>query len=404
MLANNKIPNFSACETTAVYINHNINEKSADWGKHCDSVCKSLNIPFKQINININSLNGESLEAVAREKRYAKLMSLIEQDDVLLTAHHQDDQAETFLLQALRGAGVKGLASMPYKKRFGKGWHARPLLSYTRKELEAYAQEHSLSWVEDDSNQDSCFDRNFLRNEIVPKISARWPSFHRSLSQSAAYCAEADELSEDLAKIDYAVCSGEQQTLAIQMLQQLSIIRQKNVLRYWLRQCDCTVPSGQFIERILNELLTAKEDAQPLVEWAGGQVRRFQTRLYALCELSEFTNNVLEWDLQNDLVVGDKILTASHTKGMGIASSKISQDVTVKFRQVGEKIKLPNQKVTKDLKKLLQEWGVPPWLRQSIPLIYHAGDLISVVGYCYSADYAAKDDEPGISIEGLGNT
>jgi len=188
----------TGCEFIAVHINHGLSEKAGQWTKHCANQCEVLNITFAHINVDAKNKTGESPEAVAREVRYQAFREFMQPGDCLLTAHHQDDQAETLLIQLLRGAGPRGLAAMPYYSDFAEGWHARPLLNFSRDELHEYAQQtfsqNQSAWIDDESNSDTRFDRNFLRHEIIPKLKARFPGMAATLSRSAGLCAEASGL------------------------------------------------------------------------------------------------------------------------------------------------------------------------------------------------------------------
>ena len=324
MLLRDELAEFSNINLHVVHINHGLNHHSEQWVEHCQKLCGQHELPFQQINLSIDTGNGASLEAEARRQRYQAFTGLMSEGDILLTAHHQNDQAETFLLQALRGAGVKGLAAMPFKKRFAQGWHIRPLLSMTRQELEQYAAQHQLNWVEDESNADSRFDRNLLRNQIFPLLRQRWPSVHQSLRQSAQYCAQADELIHDLAVIDLPTCADDQQTLTISKLLELSTARQKNVIRFWLQQQKCRVPAGIFIQRILDEVMVARVDSNPQVTWSGGEVRRFQGRLYALAALPLDNSNQYTWQGMDDLDLDTHLLSKQSRLGGGACGDQIT--------------------------------------------------------------------------------
>jgi tRNA(Ile)-lysidine synthase len=279
-LANN--PN-TRSKLHTVHIHHGLSPNADSWQAHCASVCKALSIPFTAIKINIDAQKGDSLEAVARKKRYAELAKFVSEDIALLTAHHQDDQAETLLLQLLRGAGVKGLAAMPEEKKIGKGVLLRPLLGATRADLLAYAQDHSLEWIEDESNQHLGFNRNFLRKTIVPLLQKRWPSLSSTLARSSRHCAEASELLNEIAELDWQLCQGkEKNRMNILALQTLSLIRQKNVLRYWVQKNQLLAPNDIHIQKIITEVMGAGVNATPLLSWSNVTIRRFKDELYVV--------------------------------------------------------------------------------------------------------------------------
>lgn len=263
-----------------VYINHGLSSNSDLWQQHCSQICEQLDVPFTAIKINVAPKVGESLEAVARDQRYAELAKFMTQDTALLTAQHQDDQAETLLLQLIRGAGVKGLAAMPMQKSFADGVHLRPLLNVTRAELLCYAQQHNLQWVEDESNQNLTLNRNYLRQTIMPLLKQRWPSVAATLARSSQHCAEAVELINELAQSDYQLCVDKQLVqLNIQALKNLSRARQKNVLRYWLQLNGIRAPNQIHLEKIIDEVIAAKSGAKPQLRWENIIIEREQGAL-----------------------------------------------------------------------------------------------------------------------------
>lgn len=202
-----------------IHINHGLSVNADEWSKHCTTVCQQLKISCEIISLNAKSSRGESPEAIARTLRYAALAKQLATGDYLLTAHHQDDQAETLLLQLFRGAGLKGLASMPELASFAKGYHLRPLLHFTRADLNAYARKYDLCWVDDESNSDVRYDRNYVRQTLIPHIKQRWPSFAKTLARTAQNCAEGQNLLEILAGQDLQNSQGEiAKTLSISRL------------------------------------------------------------------------------------------------------------------------------------------------------------------------------------------
>ena len=263
-----------------VHINHGLSPNADQWQTQCATVCDQLNLPFTAIKIHIEIQPGDSLEAVAREQRYAALATFVDENTALLTAQHQDDQAETLLLQLLRGAGVKGLAAMPEQKPFAKGVQLRPLLNIPRAELLAYAEQHALQWIEDESNQNQKFNRNYLRQTIMPLLKQRWPNMSTTLTRSSQHCAEAAELLTELAKIDYQVCVGKKLScLNISALQTFSRIRQKNILRYWLQLNNIRSPNNKHLQKIIDEVMAAKSGAIPLLRWENIAIRRTDATL-----------------------------------------------------------------------------------------------------------------------------
>lgn len=362
----------------AVHVDHGLQADSVEWAEYCRDRCAQLAVPMELVQLQLQPSSGESIEAVARTARYAALAAQLQAGEVCCTAHHQDDQAETLLLQLLRGSGPRGLAAMPDRAVLGEGELWRPLLQMSRAELLAYAQQHQLAWMDDPSNVDQRFDRNYLRHTVMPLLEERWPSVKACLSRSAALAADADRLLAELAAIDYeqVYCGDE---LSVSAMQTLSLARQRNVLRYWLEQHDLPMPSAVKLEQVIHEVMRAREDAQPLVCWPGAELRRFQDKLYAMQPLSSHdSGQVFNWPVGTDLTLPDgQVLTWQSL----LERYADAINVTVRYRQGGERCRLPKRDGSLSLKNLFQEWEVPPWLRERVPLVYVNDELVWVVGY-----------------------
>ena len=364
----------------AIHIHHGLQKEADHWVDHCQQICDALNIPLQVEYLNLSKEKGESVEELARTARYTVFKKSVQADEVLLTAHHQNDQAETLLLQLFRGAGVQGLAAMPQISAFGMAHHARPLLDETRGSLEGYAQTHQLAFIEDPSNQDSTFDRNFLRNEIIPQLRNRWPSIDKTISRSASIQAETKYILDDVAEQDLLSIKENSQndnTLLINSLQEFSGLRQKLLLRYWIQSNGFKAPSEKKLKHIFTDVIDASEDAQPLLAWDGVEIRRYQGRLYIMSPLLDHDSaQVISWDNpQKPLEIPSLTLTLS-----ALGLNETTEPVTVRFRQGGETLLHAKRGVTISLKNLLSEAGVPPWLRSRIPLVYQGNTLIKVVG------------------------
>lgn len=385
----------------AVYIDHGLQAESRDWALHCENSCKALKIPFRMISVNAHPEPGESPEAAARKARYQALAELIGEQDCLLTAQHRDDQAETLLLQLFRGAGAAGLAAMPRVSEFSSGWHARPLLDESRKDILEYARHQRLSWVEDPSNLQHRYDRNFLRLQLMPVLKQRWPAINRILAQAAEQQAENKELLEQLAELDLKQLSTKIAGLTVTGLRAVSEDRQRNVLRYWIKQHHLPVPSRSVLNQIQQQMLTAADDANPEVRWSGVEMHRFKDHIYAFTSLDHEPEQSLEWQISQTLEITplrQRLLMNAHT-GLGLDKSRIVPCLQVRFRQGGERLCPAGRQGHHSLKKLFQEAGVPPWLRDRIPLIYQNGELIAVAGHWVADEYKVADDEVGLFPE-----
>lgn len=382
----------------AVHVNHGLQPEANAWACHCVRICESLHVSLKSLSVTIRRKPGESLEAIARGARYAAMKGLLEEGEVLLTAHHQDDQAETLLLQLLRGAGPRGLSGMPECARLGLGWLSRPLLQVPRDALRQYAALHSLDWIEDQSNSDHRFPRNYLRQMISPRLEARWPSFIQSLSRAALLQADAARLMDDLAAMDLKYVVGStKDTLSCRRLSELSPARQRNVLTIWIRGLGLSVPGHAQIAHILSDVLEADADTSPLVRWRGGEIRRYRDSICAMEPLTSLGDlRPLPWTLCAPLELPHGNLEAALVNGQGL-SKRFCPDskAEVRFRRGGERCKPVGRAHSQLLKKLFQEYGVPPWQRDRLPLIYINNTLGAVAGLWICSPFAAAENEAG---------
>ncbi|MES2217955.1 MAG: tRNA lysidine(34) synthetase TilS [Pseudomonadota bacterium] len=391
-----QLRDFLPLKLRAIHVNHNLSPNAAAWATHCARICTQLNIELVQATVDASASGGESPENKARQARYVAIMREISTGDMLVTAHHQDDQAETLLLQLCRGAGPKGLAAMPALKVFGAGWLGRPLLDCTRAILRDYAVTNQLQWIEDESNANQNFARNFIRHEVLPVLQQRWPAVTKTLGRSASNCAEAQHLLDEIAAQDIATVSGTKPgTLSVSKLLTLSPRRQRLVLRFWLRQAGFTVPSTVKLRQVQHDMLLARADKQPVMHWPQVELRRYQDELYASSPLAVHdTQQIYSWHYPQPLVLtGLGELRAQAVTGSGLAAEL--QDVSVRFRRGGEVCRLPARTGHHDLKKLFQSWRIPAWQRDRIPLVYVGEQLAAVVGWCVSEDFAAKAGDPG---------
>lgn len=392
----------------AVHVNHQLQDDSSSWATHCVQQCEQYDISCDVVNVNVEKKSGLGLESAARKARYDALQEFVTEKTVLLTAQHADDQVETFLLQSLRGGGVKGLASMPLVKPFSNGFLYRPLLHVSQAKISEYAATNKLNWLEDPSNDNTNFDRNFLRQNVIPVLKQRWPSINKTFHRLTQHQAEAASLVNDLAVIDLEKLLVDEKLISIEHLSRLSLNRQKNVLRYWIEtQNKLVVPDSTHLMRILNEVVVAAEDSQPNVSWSNTVIRRFKGKLYAELNVATLPSlsPVDNWSPKqvydlNNTANSTNLLHTSEVTGKGLSVAKLaSKNVSIRFRTGGEvccpRGRGPHQH---QLKKLLQEWQVPPWQRDSIPLIYVEDVLAQVVGFCVCEPFAAHSDEPAYDI------
>lgn len=392
------------CSTPAIialHVHHGLHADADSWTRHCQQICAELQVELRVLTVNAAADRGVSPEDAARIARYEALHAQMQEGDGLLTAHHQEDQAETLLLQLLRGSGPHGLAAMPRYASAGPALHMRPMLGMTRDEIREYAQLHQLQWIEDSSNEDTGYDRNYIRHEILPALRQRWPAVAATLSRSATHCADAAGLIDERAREDLAGLRGaEADQLSISSLLQLQEVRCRNLLRAWLEGLGLPLPSTAHMQHILQDVLHARADATPVVRWPGAEVRRYRDILYAMPPLTvHAAGQLLEWDVTRSLQLPglDLALRLEVLERGGLDPGLLSgRRVMVRFRTGGERCQPAGRQGTHDLRKLFQELGIPPWRRQRIPLIYVDDVLAAVAGLLVCEQFRASDGQHGV--------
>jgi tRNA(Ile)-lysidine synthase len=392
----------------AVHVNHGISPQASQWAEFCAALCAGYAVPFTAKAVHVPRDSGLGIEAAARNARYQALRQ--HAADALVLAHHRDDQAETLLLQLLRGSGVKGLAAMPAVSAQTSpqiSMHdrtltndrpiLRPLLDVSRAELEAYARDHALQWVEDESNLDLAYDRNFLRHHVFPQMEQRFPAARTTLARSAAHFAEAAELMDEVAFKDGALYVQDD-ALCIEGLRALSQARGRNLLRYWLSGHVAELPNTRRLHELYRQLLTSRPDAQLRVAVAGGAVRRY--RDFAIFERETGAQPLyLAWRGETELKLPHGVLSFQLAMGQGLAATKISQHLEIRSRTGGERFRPDAKRPTRSLRHLMQEAGMPPWERTALPLIYASDRLAVVPGIGVACDLQATPDEEGWVID-----
>jgi tRNA(Ile)-lysidine synthase len=408
---------------SAIHVNHGISGNADKWSEFCRDLCRSRSIPLKIARLKISRGPGVSLEALARDERYRVFGKL--KTDYVVLAQHLDDQAETLLLQLLRGAGVKGLGAMPVvrdlaleiKKQAIATWTPepsrnlprilRPILEVSRREIEDYAREHALQWITDESNDNLSFDRNFLRHEFFPLLETRFPAYRTTFLRTSRHMAEASALLDELAEADADACLV-QGKLHIEDLRKLGFLRAKNLLRYTLAQQGAILPSTTRLEEILRQLLSSRQDAKLSISFGNAEVRCFKGVVHvrhtgaSRTMSSPATEWQLAWHGEKQLVI-DKLggtLEFVPRKGAGISLQKLSENaVTIRPRQGGERLRPDRKRPRRSLKNLLREASLPPWEREMLPLIFSGEHLICIPGIGVDCDFRAIAEEPGLMVE-----
>ena len=386
----------SSVPVTALHVNHQLQPESSQWSAFCAAEADRLGTHCKVFQVDVDRDSGTGIEAAAREVRYQAMQTQLRQGDWLLSAHHCDDQAETVLLRLMRGSGPAGIAGIAPIRPLSPGWLVRPLLDVTREQLEDYCEEHTIQWIDDPSNLDCDIDRNFLRHKILSRLRERWPDAVRSLARSARHSGAATEMLEELAEQDLCLDRGEASAIPIAELLRLSAARQRNVLRFAVRQRGLPTPSTAQLSRVFDELIPARDDANPEVVWPGVAVRRYRDRLYLLPETLPAAPAVVDFSRQ-PLRLGAGLGTLQLGDGdtPGLSSAIVDAGLTVRPRTGGEEIKPYGQSHRRKLKKLLQEEGIVPWMRDRLPLVYANDRLVAVADLWLAADAVTS---PGVAV------
>ncbi|HKB82487.1 MAG TPA: tRNA lysidine(34) synthetase TilS [Burkholderiales bacterium] len=391
---------------SAIHVNHQISPHAGEWEAFCRSLCERRAIALTVRRVQVTP-DGSGVEAAARRVRYRAYASI--DADFVALAHHLDDQAETLLLQLLRGAGPKGLAGMPVVRAQESAMDGkassprilRPLLDLRRKDIEAYAKSRRLEWVEDDSNTDSRYDRNYLRNELLVQLDARFPGYRETLARAARNLADYALLAEELARIDAQ--SLDRSAISAERLRQLSDARALNLLRQLFADRESLMPPRTRLEEALRQCREAGRDAEIQVTFGDAVLRCYRDRVELVENSPDMPSNwQSRWDGHHELVLPDGlgVLRSRAVVGEGIASRHFEiRAATVRGRSGGERMQPGENRPRRALKSLLQEHAIPPWERSRMPLVFFGEQLAWVPGIGVAAEFRAAAAEPGIAPE-----
>jgi len=344
----------------AIYINHGISKNSFVWEEHCKSVCENFNVEFISRSINISTKTGKSLEDIARELRYRTISNVINSNEILLTAHHANDQAETVLLNLFRGSSVFGLSGIKYKRKLFGMNVLRPLLKHTKDDLIKYAKAHSLSWIDDESNLNNDFKRNFIRNKLFDIIRYEWPGAITTLNRVSELQRESAILLSEFAIDDLKniqTTSFGSTVLQIDKLTKHSYVRQKNIVLEWIRRLNFIIPNSRKISQVFSSVIYASEDRNPDLCWDGVIIKRYRNYLY--CINSDFLEE------KNRIKFLDNI-----------KKNKKYKEFELRFRKDGDRFLYKKSLFKKRLNKLFQEIGIPPWMRDNVVLACEDGFVV----------------------------
>jgi len=363
-------------------------------------------VPCEVRRVDVTGIDREGVEAAARRARYQALSEALRPGELLMTAHHQNDQGETVLLQLLRGSGISGLSAMAMRSPFVQSELLRPLLDISRDALRRYADSAGLDWITDPSNADPELRRNFLRHEVLPRLEPYWPNVAGLLARTAEHSAEAQGLLNELARMDLAVCHNPGSTgvagmLSIPALKRLSSARQRNLIRYWLKSLGFLVPTKSRLDELIRLIQVGPRSRHACVRWDGAELWIYQEGLAVLPSWIEPSFGLqTTWNPAQPInVAGIGGLQSRLLVGQGISLERLcGSNLLVQVRRGGERLRLPGRRHHHALKKLLQAEQVPPWERTRLPIFYANGDLVAVADRWISADYAAEADEPALGI------
>ncbi|MEQ1592915.1 MAG: tRNA lysidine(34) synthetase TilS [Thiobacillaceae bacterium] len=387
-------------QLACVHVHHGLSPNADAWAAFCDQLCRANGIPFSIHRVTLNRHDPAGIEAAARTARHAVFAGI--DADFVLTAHHQNDQAETLLLQLFRGAGPKGLAAMA-EVHARNGWHAaqlRPFLDLTRIEIERYVHQHALRWVEDESNADTVYSRNYLRHTLMPFLHARFPAAVATLARGAVLQAEASVLLEELAAIDAQQgVAGDR--LDCTALAGLSPPRARNLLRWFIQQQGLRMTSERRLDEGLRQLLHAAQDACVSVAiHPGTELRRFRGGAYLVPVRACATQAPVRWQGEPGVRLKQAgwDIAMNPVQGAGLSLARLNA-ACVEFgvRQGGERMRLVHNGTHRSLKNLLQESAQPPWQRACVPLLWCDGQMVWASGIGFDEDYLASGNEPGVA-------
>jgi len=382
-----------AGQLLVVNIDHQLQPQSAHWSDFCGRLAGSLNLPFVSHKVVVAA--GASLEQAARQARYQVFEELLQPGDCLLLAHHLDDQAETMLFRLLRGTGVRGLAGMPDSRMLGEAELYRPLLSITRQELQDWARAEQLQWIDDPSNADLSYDRNYLRHKVLPLLQARWPGFSHRWSDTAGYLREAEQLHRDLAEIDLQqVRTGA--GLDCSALMALSAPRRANLLRYWCLKAGQSI-GERHIQGVV-KLIAAADDRQPVVQLGDLQLRRYRGAL-----VLQPQQTTIEWGNRPLTELGEQTAQGrlEVVGGADHAGLKSLTGVTLRNRYDGDRCKPVGRGGSCSLKKLFQEHNIPAWQRSSWPVCVVGDEIVALPGICICDGWQSDKKGSGFTLKWL---
>jgi len=404
-------------DVVALHVHHGLSSSADSWADYCRLSCQLLGIEYCVEEVEVTP-NGKGLEAAARKARYQVFEAYLSEGGILLQGHHQNDQAETVLMRMLRGSGPEGLAGIPPQRELAAGQLFRPWLDVPRSLLRQQAEQFNLGWIDDESNTDTQYDRNFIRHRILPLLQARWPETLNSLTRVSERAAQAHQQISIWSKTRLdALLSPyywQDKALMLAALSQYPEHEQRILVRHWLDAQRLEHPPEAVFERIWRELIPAHNSAQPELRWGQNRLRRYQGCLFYLSpsaaneEEIEYCYDlaVFPEDLPQMLTLGHRnlrfdLLPANAAIPDNACLLRLpvqGESVVVRTRTGGESLRLPGSRHSKALKKILQDQHVPPWRRQGLPLIFYGEALASIACGLVAEGFAAVPGQDALMI------
>ena len=391
----------SACSgipfsVSAVHVHHGISPNADDWVRFCSDLCHHLSVPLDIVRVTVPIDSGEGLEGAARRIRHAVFERCAA--DFLALAHHRDDQAETVLLNLLRGAGIAGAAGMLAERPQARGpILVRPLLDVPRVLIDHYAAEHGLRWIDDESNNDLHFRRNFLRHQIMPQLEEKFPGAQTALARAAGHFAESAGLLDDLAAVDRAALATPSGRLGLAGLNRLPPARARNILRFAWIAAGFRAPDTRWISEALRQLGAATEQSEICVATQDGELHVYRGELHLVERCRRLPGESVLWAGEGELPWAGRTLLLIPSTGSGIRRNLfVESEIRVKCRQGGERLQPDAKRPRRSLRNLLQEAAIPPWERARLPCLWCDEKLAWVGGIGIDAAFACAEGQDGI--------
>jgi tRNA(Ile)-lysidine synthase len=381
----------------AVHIDHGLQEAAGALSESAAGLCRRLEVPLSVARVAVEAGPGVSVEAAARTARYRAFARELRAGECLLTAHHALDQAETLLLQLLRGAGLKGLSAMPLCRRFAGGWHLRPLIDVTPRALAAFRAAHGIEAAEDPMNRDARFDRAYLRASVWPALEERWPGAAVALARTAHHLADAQQLLDRTAAGTMRrLRDGE--ALSVSGLRALGMREQASTVRFWLHDAGVMPPSTLRLTEALRQVLTAENDHLPAIIWGEYALRRYQARLFVTAATPPALDASRDWRIvpESRLPLGEGLGALRWVaQPGGLDAQRLPAVLSVRRRSGGETLKVAERARTQSVQHLCQTMGVLPWMRDALPMLYAGDQLIAIGDIWQNARWCVGPGGPG---------